>query len=190
MVRELLVLHSGVGLISSFTADTVSINVKETHLNKLVTSIVIHSAIVIMGGTTGTAHFRIFLQLPDNSSVELDSYGLQRTKTMLKVIYRPYSFSTATSTMGTLEIPVEKPFTILDAVTTLLTKNRDRYYLDPSTGSGCRYWCQVVIGDFIDNKWVNKKHGNCVEEFTISVKADSKYKDVNIPVPAPKGTFY
>jgi hypothetical protein len=92
--------------------------------------------------------------------------------------------------MGTLKIPVENPFTVLDAMRTLLTKNRDRYYLDANTGSGCRYWCQVVISDFINNKWVNKKHGNCVEELTTSVKANSEYKDVDIPVPAPKGTFY
>jgi hypothetical protein len=98
-------------------------SVGEGNLNKPVSSIVIHSAMAKMGTadtTTVTAHFRIFLQPFGGSSVELNSYGLQQTKTVLKITFRPQGFSTTPSMMGIVTIPAERSFTVSDVVTTLL----------------------------------------------------------------------
>lgn len=63
----------------------------------------------------------------------------------------------------------------------------DQYRLHPS-GSGCRYWCLTVLGDFERAGWVAAGTTQSAETW-----ADGLAKTLGsavIPVISPRGTFY
>ncbi|KIM36197.1 hypothetical protein M413DRAFT_14152 [Hebeloma cylindrosporum] len=137
------------------------------------------------------AHLRIFLVTSENSSIELNpssEYG--GIGIMLEIIFRSYRFSRTRRYMDILNIPVIRVFTVREVIDNLFSNNRDRYRLDLATGSGCRYWCSVVISDFVSMGWVSANDANAVERLTNTLANDVRWVDVFIPVPSPRGIFY
>lgn len=83
---------------------------------------------------------------------------------------------------------VHQKFTVHEAIAALLERNCDHYRLDLESGSGCWYWCEVVLRDFVEYGWVEATAAARVEHVTSWIK--EHYADVDIPMPAPRGQFY
>ncbi|KIM36184.1 hypothetical protein M413DRAFT_31935 [Hebeloma cylindrosporum] len=82
-------------------------------------------------GTSGVvAHFRLFLVISDDSSIELNSSGDGEIVTKLEIIFRNYQFSKTDSYIGVVKIPVIRYFTVRDVMDNLFSNNRDRYRLE------------------------------------------------------------
>ncbi|KAF9029509.1 hypothetical protein BDZ89DRAFT_1065296 [Hymenopellis radicata] len=178
-------------------ADTTKVKVPVNQLNKTVSHIHVHASRAVIddketGERTHLAHFRLYLQLKgEDSSVMLNSSGADREDwivTTLHIVYYPYPFSTSENKLVVHTIPVHREFTVHEAIVALLARNRDRYRLEPQSGSGCRHWCKVVLQDFGEYDWVDAAAAATVEHATSSIK--EQYPDVDVPTPAPRGVFF
>ncbi|KAL0953440.1 hypothetical protein HGRIS_004673 [Hohenbuehelia grisea] len=164
-----------------------------SHLQSQVTEIVVHASKSKLGEHSNvfTGHFRIYLVLEHGQSIQLNSFRfLSDGTTKLEVKYCPYEFSVTRTFMSKTKFPVAAPFTVRQALECLLMNNRDHYVLDSSTGSGCRYWCYVVLVDFARQGWIHPQYVQAVEYTAEACRQDPRWADVGMPNPAPQGSFY
>ncbi|KIM36182.1 hypothetical protein M413DRAFT_31933 [Hebeloma cylindrosporum] len=172
-------------------ADTTElIGVQDYHLQCQVSEVVAYAAEYAIGDLP-VAHFRIFLVLSEGrGAIQLNSKAFESHTTMLVVKYCSYDYSKSRGFMGTMTIPVIQAFTVREALEKLLSLNRDHYRLVPQTGSGCRYWCSVVIADFIQCGWLYEGYADLFDRLASALKKDPRWRDVVMPSPSPRGTFY
>ncbi len=108
--------------------------------------------------------------------------------THLHIGFYRYPYSTSNSKLSVYTLAVRREFTVLQAITALLRKNRDRYRLNRSSSSGCRYWCKVVLNDFVEYGWLEAGAPATVDYVTSVVH--TQYPNVSVPMPAPYGQFF
>lgn len=159
------------------------------------------------------AHFRLFFQLQalpnaPNVSIEVNSTLAtqedlkQDKKTILRIIYRDYQFSNGAELSNgemidfvSKTIPIQsshrhRPVLVVDLINLLLSRGRHRYQLHGSSGSGCRFFCTTVLHDCIQAGWLSKQYSDIVEDITKELKGRHSWAHVDLPIPAPMGTFY
>lgn len=146
--------------------DDVTLGRTITHINVVANSNSSGSSNFLEGPPP--AHFRLFFALERSygssviESVEVDSNtenaGTDREGnqlTILRILRRNYEVSIPTNyrTIIQLKGPLRtqrhkrQPFRVYDLISLLVTNRRYRYYLDRDTGSGCRWFCEVVLED-------------------------------------------
>ncbi|KAF4588987.1 hypothetical protein EYR40_010543 [Pleurotus pulmonarius] len=170
-------------------ANTTVVSGVDAHLQSQVKEIIVHASQASMGEIV-TAHFRIYLGLDNDESIQLNSYRhWANGRTRLEIKFCPYKYSVAGSFMSQASIPVTAYFTVQQALECLLTNNRDHYTLHQESGSGCRHWCYAVFCDFARQGWIQPDHTGAVAHLTNEIKADRRWQGVDIPIPAPEGRF-
>ncbi|TDL27576.1 hypothetical protein BD410DRAFT_427820 [Rickenella mellea] len=87
---------------------------------------------------------------------------------------------------GAYQTDVAQALTVSDLKALIMEKKRDRYKLDDS-GSGCRYWCQIVLGDLEDGGFVTP---GTTAQFLTTIDALAAKNPEGFPLPVRKGTFY
>lgn len=73
-----------------------------------------------------------------------------------------------------------------DIINLLVSERRDKYHYD-DTGSGCRFWCSVVVGD-LERKGVMEEGSE--KAFDDHIEASNKKNPDRYPLPTRKGAFY
>lgn len=135
-------------------------------------------------------HWRVKLSLDDGRSIMLDMTpcGAGNLDIMLGILViecRNANFS------------AEQPISIFSAdtlfkptvrtVINLLQGFQRHHYKFDETGSGCRYWCSVVIGDLERCRIIPD---GTLERFENVVVELAKSNPDRFPMPVRKGTFY
>ncbi|KAJ4495927.1 hypothetical protein C8J55DRAFT_495289 [Lentinula edodes] len=149
--------------------------------------------------TFQVAHFRVFLilvppppELTPHESVELNNYAHNGLITSTEVAYHPYIYSQRQLTF--LRVSVVNATTVVtvgQVLDCIFNENgRQRYQLDTTTGSGCRYWCQTVIRDMVVKGWLSEDAPRKTEEIAAAIQTYNP--DVTVSeVGNPKGgVFY
>lgn len=178
----------------SDTKSTYHSNVEEPKLSAVisrVTAVCSKSELVEEGVLHVGYHFRLFCVIDEDNSVELQTFRLSTSTGIcrLLVIDRNYASSNKNQ-LDKHEMPcVEgREFTIKEVIDYILhVKKRYKYLFDCDTGSGCRYWCNVVVQDLEDFGLLPV--GTTVAMVTWGDRvAETDREHMNIP--ATQGIFY
>ncbi|CAE6536659.1 unnamed protein product [Rhizoctonia solani] len=129
-------------------------------------------------------HWHIILRISETQSVLLDMppAGVDGRTGIL------FIQSAAESTAAEIDIsaPIVGEVTVGAIIDLLLRLNRDKYRYDDS-GSGCRFWCIVVLGDMEKQGYVAS---GTVAKFNKQIEGRSQVQPSLYPWPTREGVFY
>jgi hypothetical protein len=144
------------------------------------------------GTRTHMYHWRIFAGLVHSSTlktkfVEIDmSPVTEDGGTMLDVASKLYTNSD--KVIASIAIAsTGGPATISRILEVLVANKREKYTFDDTTGSGCRWWCEVVVGDLENANLVPAGSRKTLKEF---MDETAKIDPIGMPTPSPRGIFH
>ncbi|CAL1700402.1 unnamed protein product [Somion occarium] len=145
-----------------------------------------------MNGESGTSyHFRIFCVFDDDESVELQAFRISVTSgiTNMMVLERHYRVTDkSVLSEHAMQCRKDQTFTVQQIIDHLIVvKKRHQYRFDRATGSGCRYWCNVVVKDLEDLGLLPEGSAAATEQWGNEV---AEMDRASMNVPATQGTFY
>ncbi|KAH7869862.1 uncharacterized protein C8R40DRAFT_1073674 [Lentinula edodes] len=158
---------------------------KQNTTSRQVSAIAVHAvrsnATVQQQQAFQVAHFRVFLILvplyldvqSPHESVELNNYAHNGLITTTEVAYHAYIYSQRPLTFLHVSVVNAATFiTVGQVLDCLFNENgRQRYQLDATTGSGCRYWCQTVVRDMATKGWLSQDAPAKTEEIAAAIQA-------------------
>ncbi|GBE81776.1 hypothetical protein SCP_0401490 [Sparassis crispa] len=158
----------------------------EVDRSAVVTKVHLACSPVDISNPDSILHWAVSLELTETSSVIMDMIpaGIDGRTGVLVV---------SSSQERILEHSVE-PFTIStantatvnDLLSVIIDKKRHQYKYDDS-GSGCRYWCTVVVDDWEQQGLVTPGAHNELENHISQLSGKNPAR---VPMPVRKGTFY
>ncbi|THH16712.1 hypothetical protein EW146_g3963 [Bondarzewia mesenterica] len=136
-------------------------------------------------------HWRIYLKLEPSSSsntmsVELDIVPVKPDGTGLLTGASKQYISSRNEFAAIAFNAAGKP-TVNNIVKLLLDKGREKYLWDTSSGSGCRWWSQIVADDFEVEGMIGTGSRDVLAGF---MDETAKRDPDRMPTPAPRGTFF
>ncbi|QRW10854.1 hypothetical protein RhiLY_09853 [Ceratobasidium sp. AG-Ba] len=138
---------------------------------------------------TSVLHWRILLNIDfsgNQRSVLLDlNKGGAESRTGILLI-KSVNYSTSQSAQTSFPFGVPGGITVGRFIDLVLGLKRNRYRFD-STGSGCRYWCWVVLSDFERAGFVASGSSAFFLQAIAGLAQDNPAR---YPIPAPEGSFY
>ncbi|KAG2365545.1 hypothetical protein BDR07DRAFT_1329159 [Suillus spraguei] len=134
-------------------------------------------------------HWRIFVQctlLGDSSRiVMLDMMPGQDGRTgVLAVSEAPDESSQRSVADASEDATID---TTVKSLLDLLESNGRNRFLYDSTGSGCRFWCHIVLGDLEKRRFISD---GAISRFDAYVAEKRQENPVRFPLPTREGTFY
>ncbi|THH07733.1 hypothetical protein EW145_g3184 [Phellinidium pouzarii] len=131
-------------------------------------------------------HWRIFATTSGSKSVLFDVIpgGSDGRTGVLTVVSKQYAYSK--SATGICVFNIVNEITVQQLFDLMLQKGRDRYSYD-DTGSGCRYWCTVILGDLEAAAIIEVGSQNSFLQY---VAAHAVINPAAYPMPVRKGQFY
>ncbi|KAK7696304.1 hypothetical protein QCA50_000958 [Cerrena zonata] len=135
--------------------------------------------------------FRLFLVINRKASVELQTYRLSQATGICNVlvIRRKYVFSTKNLVQQHQMLCAnEGNLTVEQVINHIIhVKERYKYKFDCETGSGCRYWCNIVVQDLEDLGLLSAGTAAGMLEWGDGV---AELDRSHMSIPATPGTFY
>lgn len=136
-------------------------------------------------------YFRLFCAISEEKSVEFQAFRISASSGICRVFAkeRPYA-STNKNLVAEHRMPcsTESTFTAKQVVEYVIhEKKRYQYTYDKKTGSGCRYWCNVVVQDLEELGLLPPGSASGMVEWGDGVaRSDPEW----MPEKAVEGTFY
>ncbi|KLO08827.1 hypothetical protein SCHPADRAFT_908319 [Schizopora paradoxa] len=140
-------------------------------------------------------HFHLYFELKDGqwpvmmvdmspSSVFRDEPGSRTGK--MTVLNKSYTGASAEEIVFRKHFPTSRPVTMEEILQLLKSIGRSRYIFD-ETGSGCRFWCQMVLADLEKKEIIAL---GCVDNFENAIQEVSDKEPTRYPMPVRRGQFY
>lgn len=148
-------------------------------------------SIVVVGAPVSDAidsvlHWQIFAIIDNTKSVLFDLIpgGSDGRTGVLMITSKQGSYDG--SAKATHRVAVSDGITVQQLFDLILRNGRDRYKYD-DTGSGCRYWCTVVLGDL---EAVGMIEAGSHKSFLQYVADQAAIAPAVFPMPVRQGQFY
>jgi hypothetical protein len=137
---------------------------------------------------SGVLHWHLFLSLQGGHHVSVDMPPVGADgRTGVLIMRSLEGTSDGGEPVAKFSREAEQSDTTAQAVLDLLIARGRNKYRYTDDGSGCRYWCEVVLGDLEEMGLVAKGSG---AEFATLVEERSKDQPGRYPWPTRKGMFY
>ncbi|KAG9099493.1 hypothetical protein FRC06_005207 [Ceratobasidium sp. 370] len=155
----------------------------DSHLVKRVT---LAGSPAMNGDPYSVLHWRIFLYVDDEHSVVLDMTpgGIDGSTGLLLVSF--VSREMSDSTAAAVDFPVILDFTVNSILALIMEHGRERYMFTAS-GTGCRFWCSVVLRDMEKANMVPPGSSHIFDQ---KIEQLSQSNPTRFPLPTLRGTFY
>jgi len=164
----------------------------DKNYNKATDGVANVTSIVVTGTTAGATtsnknvfHWRLYLVIGTRSVVFDLTPGGDGQTGLLMVVSKVATGTTSRNAI-TYAVKPTANTNVQKYLDFIIANKLDKYKFD-STGSGCRWWCTVVLQKFEAAKLID---AGSAAAYVAWVDEQAKRLPANIPQPVRKGTFY